>query len=72
MRSIVSTSHTIPTISSMDQNSLLEVLTSVTKVPGSGSDTYINQGYVVLSVQMQSGSTHAIQQGFTETCAQGL
>ncbi|KAJ4391879.1 hypothetical protein N0V93_005499 [Gnomoniopsis smithogilvyi] len=31
----------------MDQNSLLEVLTSVAKVPGSGSDTYVNQGPLI-------------------------
>lgn len=38
-------------IFTMDQKSLLEVLTSVAKVPESGYDTYINDGYVLSSLQ---------------------
>lgn len=51
----------------MDQKSLLEVLTSVTKVSGLGSETYTNEGYVLYSLSFPS-----IQQGGTETPAQGL
>lgn len=35
----------------MDQQSLLEVLTSVAEVPESGSDTYTNEGYALYTVQ---------------------
>lgn len=31
----------------MNQKSLLEVFTSVAKVPEAGSDTYANEGYVL-------------------------
>jgi hypothetical protein len=38
----------------MGQKSLLEVLTSVAKVPESGSDTYTNEGYVLYTFQGKS------------------